>query len=296
MAHVIGIIGLGNMGLEFAGTLVRAGKTVVGADLSEDRRRMAEEKGAETVGSIAELCARTTEIILSLPEAKHVRQVVEGDGGILASAQPGTIVADASTSEADVSRDLAEMLAAAGHAFVDAPVSGGPHGAAAGTLAIMVGATEETFAKAKPMLEPLSGLLAHVGPVGAGNVVKLVNNLMAATHLALCAEGVRLAERGGVKAEDLLAVVNAASGRSLVTEMMFPNWVLSGTFGSGFAAGLMRKDVRLALELADATGTDMPIAGTSGKIWASTRDAVADEDDFTRLGQHLRESGWSGNG
>jgi 3-hydroxyisobutyrate dehydrogenase len=232
-------------------------------------------------------------VLLSLPEGRHVRAVVEGPGGVIASNHPGTLVIDATTSEAATSRDLAAKCLEAGHAFIDAPVSGGPHGAAAGTLAIMVGGAAEDLERARPYLEHLAGNLVHVGASGAGNVAKLVNNLMAAAELVIAAEGMRLAVRAGIEPEALLNVVNSASGRSFCTEHVLPRMLERGGLdaGFGFSAGLMRKDVRLAIELAAATKTHMRLGEAAWKIWAESRRAVPDDADFSRLAGELIQHG-----
>jgi 3-hydroxyisobutyrate dehydrogenase len=126
----------------------------------------------------------------------------------------------------------------------------------------------------------------HVGPSGAGNIAKLVNNMLVAAHLVTTGEAMRLSEAAGLSAEAALKVVNAATGRSAISEVMFPRWILPATFDSGFAAGLMRKDVRLALELAAATGSDLPLSAHVGRIWETTRDRIADTDDFTRMADY----------
>lgn len=280
---IVGLIGLGNMGAAFAGTLVRNGFDVVGTDLSAGRRAVAEAAGATTVGSIAEICAATDLILLSLPEARHVEAVVTADDGILAHARPGTVVADCTTSEPATSRSLAERLAAAGHAFLDTPVSGGPHGAEAGTLAIMVGGEASALERARPALAALSARLVHVSGSGAGNVAKLVNNLMAASHCLVAAEGVRLARRAGVDPAVLLEVVNASSGRSLMTERVLPEAVLTGRYDFGFSAALMRKDVRLALALAQETDSGLSVTAEAGRVWAASEATQPADADFTRV-------------
>lgn len=282
-ARRTGVIGLGAMGLPMAATLARKGFRVAAFDLDAGRRAAGAEAGLEIAASPRDLVRASEVVVFSLPAAQHVRSVVEASG-LLSEDMPRRIVVDTSTSEPEVSRALAAALAAKGHGFLDAPVSGGPAGSAAGALSFMVGGDEAAFAGALPELEAMGAKILHVGGSGAGNVAKLVNNMLVACHMLTAAEGLRLAEAAGVSADDALRVVNAASGRSMLSEVHFPNWVLSGSFSSGFSAGLMRKDVRLALELAEAVGADLPVARLARAIWSEEASGVADADDFTRLG------------
>lgn len=209
--------------------------------------------------------------------------VIEASG-LLDRDAPRKVVIDTSTSEPDVSRDLAARLAARGHGFLDAPVSGGPAGSAAGTLSFMVGGDEAAFGQALPHFEAMGTKILHVGASGAGNVAKLVNNMLVACHMLTTAEGLRLAEASGVSAADALRVVNAASGRTMLSEVHFPTWILSKSFSSGFSSGLMRKDVRLALELADQVGAQLPLAELARRLWSEDVSGIPDAADFTRLG------------
>jgi 3-hydroxyisobutyrate dehydrogenase len=133
------------------------------------------------------------------------------------------------------------------------------------------------------VLDRLATRILHVGPAGAGQVAKLVNNLLVATHLVVAAEALRLGAAAGVAAEDLLPVINGATGRSAATEVNFPRWIASGTFDSGFTAGLMRKDVRLALGLAEAVGAPLDATARAAAAWEALAAPVPDAADFNRL-------------
>jgi 3-hydroxyisobutyrate dehydrogenase len=175
------------------------------------------------------------------------------------------------------------QLAAVGMHLIDAPVSGGPKGAIAGTLTMVIGGTEADVARAEPILAALSAKRLHVGAVGAGHVVKIANNLLCAAHLVIAGEVARMAEGAGVPTERLLAGVNAGSGRSFVTEFNFPTWIGSGRFDSGFTMKLMRKDVRLAQELIGALEIDLPLARKVADLWAASKATIADGEDFNRI-------------
>ena len=281
-----GIIGLGAMGIGMAQNLAAKGFDVAAFDLSETALSRAADAGATVMPSAADVFDAADLIVLSLPAAHHVEAViVEATGaGHLAPDAVSRIVIDTSTSEAAVSRRLAATLDAAGHGFIDAPVSGGPAGAAAGTLAMMLGGAEAHVMRARPVLEALGDKIIHVGPSGAGNVAKLVNNMLVASHMITTLEAIKLAEASGVAAEDALRVVNSATGRSAISEIHYPNWVLTRSFDSGFSTGLMRKDVRLALEMADAQGCAMPLACLVAELWSEERSGLRDSDDFMLMG------------
>ena len=274
------------MGIGMATILVGKGFDVAAFDLSKTACGRAHAVGATCHSTAADVFADADMIVLSLPAAHHVEAVI-ADGrraAYLASGAAPRIVIDTSTSEAEVSRKLAAALKADGHGFIDAPVSGGPSGAAAGTLAMMLGGDASDIDRAMPVLKALARKIIHVGPSGAGNVAKLVNNMLVASHMITTLEAVRLAEASGVSAEDALRVVNAATGRSAISEIHYPTWVMPRSFDSGFSTGLMRKDVRLAREMAATVGCTMPLADLVADLWSEECSGLADSDDFMLMG------------
>lgn len=263
----IGLVGLGRMGAAMAGRLAATGAEVAGYDLDPTKGGLAAMAGVAT-----------PVVILSLP---HDAAVAATLNELLPSLPPGTVLADTSTISPISARRFAQQAATCGVDYLDAPVSGGPAGAAAGTLTVMLGGEATAVERARPVLERIAARIVHVGAPGAGAVAKLVNNLLVATHLAVAGEALRIGTEAGVPAEDLLRVVNAASGRSAATEVNLPRWILSGSFDSGFTAGLMRKDVRLALELARAVGAEPTACGAAAALWE--RSGLGDGEDFNRL-------------
>ncbi|WP_320199840.1 NAD(P)-dependent oxidoreductase [Agrobacterium sp. rho-13.3] len=280
----VGVIGLGSMGIGMAQTLASKGFRTLGFDLSEERRNLAAKSAIEPLDTIAAAFETSDFLVFSLPTAKDVAAVVNQHIDIL-QERDGThiIIIDTSTSEPDVSRELASRLSTLGHGFLDAPVSGGPASAATGKLTMMIGGSDEDVAFARPVIEALSAKALHVGASGAGNVAKLVNNLLAAAHMITTGEALKLALAGGIDPEAALRVLNAASGKSMISEVHFPTWVMSDRFDSGFSMGLMRKDVRLASELAQSKGAELPMAELVAKLWAGSSN-LEDSDDFTRMG------------
>ncbi|WP_316176433.1 MULTISPECIES: NAD(P)-dependent oxidoreductase [unclassified Bradyrhizobium] len=279
----IGIIGLGKMGRGMALTLNGAGFAVTGYDALAATRAALAAEGIAIADGIGGVIAAADIVILSLPTAGIVADVVEGAGGILAQARPGVVIVDTSTSHPETSRRLAALLKARGMGFVDAPVSGGPKGAASGTMTMVIGADDADLARVMPVLDRMSAKRVHVGGVGAGNVAKIVNNLLCAAHLLTAAEALRIADAAGVDAERLLEGLNAGSGRSGVTLVNVPNWILNGAFDSGFTMQLMRKDVRLAAQLIGELGLSLPMAADTARIWADSAASIADTDDFNRI-------------
>lgn len=279
----IGVVGLGNMGLGMARTLLRDGFSVIGFDVTAESQARAAASGVTIVASQAELFEACQTIILSLPTAKHVRGVLTGEGGLATCDIDPRLVIDTTTSEPDVTREIDATLRLQGHILIDAPVSGGPAGANSGNLTMMIGGAEADVARAKPILASLGGKITHVGPVGAGHAVKIVNNMLVASHLLTMSEAIRLGNAAGVTTENLIAALNAGSGRSAISEVNYPKWVMNGAFDSGFTMGLMRKDVRLAMSLAQEKDVSLPVCALAGQIWAASDEVLGDDADFNRI-------------
>lgn len=279
----VGVIGLGNMGLPMAATLARKGFEVSGFDLSEGRQALAAERGIRAVARLADLLRDVDAVVSSLPHARDVETVLTTPDALLARRDRRVVVVDTSTADPTTSRRLAKLLGEAGHGHLDAPVSGGPSGAADGQLTMMIGGSAQDVADARPVVEAMASKAVHVGPSGAGNVAKLINNMLVAAHMVTAGEALRLAEAAGVEAEAVLQAVNAATGRSGVSEVHFPKWIMSNRFDSGFTTGLMRKDVGLAADLAHEVGIDLPLSRKVARLWLEDRMEVADAEDFTRM-------------
>ena len=291
----IGVIGLGNMGRGMALTLKRAGYRVLGFDVLAPARAALSAEGIETSATIGAVVDAAEVVILSLPTAEIVEAVVAGEGGVLAHARTGVTIVDTSASHPDTTRRLARLVAAKGMSFVDAPVSGGPKGAIAGTMTMVIGGADDDVARVMPVLERMSAKRVHVGPAGAGHVAKIVNNLLCAAHLLTGAEALRIAREASIDAGRLLEALNAGSGRSGVTEVNFPSWVLSGAFDSGFTMKLMRKDVRLAEQFTGELGLSLPLASATARAWAESAATIAEEEDFNRIVElQLGRTGGSG--
>ena len=274
---MIAIIGLGNMGMAMLSRLAHLGAPVIGWDLDPAKRAAAEGHGAAAPAELTQAVAKV--VILSLPNEAAVTAVL---AQLLPALPAGSVVVDTSTLAPGAVRGFTRQAEAEGCAYLDAPVSGGPAGAAAGTLAMMIGGEAPALEHARPVLENLAAKILHIGPSGAGQVAKLVNNLLVATHLVTAAEALRLGNAAGVPPEALLPVLNGATGRSAATEVNWPRWIASGTFDSGFSAGLMRKDVRLALAMAAEADCPLDVTARAAAAWEALT-SVPDSADFNRV-------------
>lgn len=275
-----GVIGLGNMGGGMALSLDRAGFTVTGFDPSPAAREALADSGMALVDSIAALVAAADVIVLSLPTSDIVEKVVLGEDGILAHARHPVILLDTSTADPTSTVRIAQALAGSPISFVDGPVSGGPKAAHSGKMTMLLGGDEAVLARLAPALDAMTGKRVRVGPVGAGHSAKLLNNLLCGVHLVAAGEAMRIARGAGLDPEEILKGINAGSGRSGVTEVNYPTWILNDAFNSGFTMKLMRKDLRLAAGLIERAGAGAPLSAEALRLWRESADDVADADDF----------------
>lgn len=275
------VIGLGQMGGNMAMTLHAAGFDVTGTDVSEAAQDNLAARGL-TVTRLDSL-PEADVYLLSLPTSAHVREVIEASPGLLQLAPKGSVIVDTSTSDPAVTRELAQKVVEAGLEWLDAPVSGGPSGAASGALGMLLGGEPATIERLAPMLEAMSARYTHVGPAGSGHVVKLANNYLCAAHLLTTAEAVTLAARAGVDPAACLAGLNSSSGRSAVSEVNFPKWILSDAFDSGFTTGLMRKDLRLARDAANDMELPLELLERVVARWHDESNNLPDSADFNRI-------------
>jgi 3-hydroxyisobutyrate dehydrogenase len=178
---------------------------------------------------------------------------------------------------------MARLGESHGFSFVDGPVSGGPAAANAGTMTMLLGGATGAIEKLHSVLDILTAKTVIVGGSGAGHAAKIANNMLCAANLVLVAEALRLGQASGVAAADLLEAINAGSGRSGVSEVNFPKWVLNGAFDSGFTMGLMRKDVGLAIDLAKSSGVELAAFAAIAEIWRSGSEHIPDSADFNEI-------------
>ncbi len=276
----IGIIGCGNMGGGMVGQLIAAGMDVRCYDPDANIQAGMRAIGAIVAETASALVTGQEIIILSLPKAQVVEAVM---AEVAPHIEPGAIVLDTSTSTPATSQATAKLGQINGFDFIDGPVSGGPAATNAGTMTMLLAGNQGAIDRLTPVTDILTAKTVVVGASGAGHAAKIANNMLCAANLVLVAEAVRMCEAAGVSAEGLLEGVNAGSGRSGVSEVNFPKWVLNGAFDSGFTMGLMRKDVGLALELAEQTGVDLEGFAGIADLWLSQSGDIPDTADFNEI-------------
>ena len=278
----IGYVGLGAMGGALARRLMLSKKLHV-LDLRPEVVETFAGNGAIPAQNGAALAQTCDVVMLCLPRSSNVRQAIFGEGGLIEGLEPGKILVDQTSGDPDETRAMAADLAEKGITLIDAPVSGGPEGADAGTIAIMVGGPVEAFEKVKPVLEAISPNIDHCGDIGNGHVVKLVNNTIAACNRLAMYEAVAMGRKYGLSLQTMSDVINKSSGRSGATERALPA-MLEGKQASNFAIGLMLKDVGLATKLGNNCGAPMMLANIArGLLQAGTYELgeSANLDDIT---------------
>lgn len=286
----IGFIGLGNMGAPMARRLAAAGYRLAVADRSQQAiERVASTTGVECPAGLADLAAACRIVITMLPDGNVVREVL-GPGGVAAVLQAGSIVIDMSSSAPLGTREMHDELSARGIALIDAPVSGGVRKAIDGTLAVMVGGDPQLVEQCRPLLEVL-GTVFRTGGSGSGHAMKSLNNYLSAAALAMTAEAVMAGERFGLDPAVMIEVLNASTGRNTATEHKYPAFVLPRTFNSGFSMGLMAKDLRLALGLAQSMGTPRRLLEDCAALWNLAESRLGAAADNTEIVKYLEAPG-----
>jgi 3-hydroxyisobutyrate dehydrogenase len=283
MIKAVGVIGLGNMGTGIALSLQRKGFEVRSTTRTPASRSRAASDGIVTVDNVGQVADHAQVIVLSLPAPTSVVEVIEGPCGLLSHARRGQVVIDTTTSDAPTTRRLAAALATVGVRFIDAPVSGAPELARKGQLTMMLGGAADDIQEVMTVLEAVSARRVHIGPLGTGQVVKLANNLMAAAHFLVAGEVVEFIREAGVDIDTFLQVINTSTGRSFITEQVYTKWIQRGQFNLGFTVGLMRKDLRLALEEIHRHTTELPLAALVGEQWLNSVEFVGHNEDITRI-------------
>jgi 3-hydroxyisobutyrate dehydrogenase len=259
----IGFIGIGNMGAPMAANLVKGGHDLTVYDSDAARAsQFAREHACRAAQSFADL-ADAQGIVTMLPTGQIVREVLlESEGGGLArKLRPDSLVIDMSSSDPVGTRQLGPLLAAIGIALIDAPVSGGVPRARSGTLAIMIGADrKDALERAKPVLACMGDRLFETGPLGSGHAMKALNNYVAAAGYAAAAEALLIGKRFGLAQGVMVDIINVSTGRNFNTEVVMKEHVLTGKYATGFALGLLAKDVRIAADLGRAMRLDAPLS------------------------------------
>jgi len=293
MTETIGFIGLGNMGLPMATNLAKAGHKVQGFDVVPAANEAAAKAGITVVASAVEAVKGASIVISMLPNGKLVLELY--GRGILQAASEGTLFVDSSTIDIDSARAANALAVAAGMVNLDAPVSGGVGGAAAGTLTFMVGGAAGDFARAKPVLELMGKKIVHCGDAGAGQAAKICNNMILGISMIAVGEAFVLAEKVGLSHQALYDVASTASGQcwSLTSYCPVPGPVptspANNDYKPGFAAALMLKDLLLSQEAAASTGASTALGKHAAEIYQNFVSAGHGGVDFSGIIKTIRE-------
>jgi 3-hydroxyisobutyrate dehydrogenase-like beta-hydroxyacid dehydrogenase len=282
MTTKIGFIGLGNMGAPMAQHLLKPEYELVVYDMSQAVRNEWAAKGCTAAASVKDVANKAATVFLSLPTPDVVETVVLGDDGVASGSEVSRIV-DLSTTGPATSRRIGQGLEATGKVLIDSPISGGVAGAVAGTVAVMASCSEHDLDAVAPMLRCI-GKLFHVGvEPGQGQIMKLINNLLSASALALTSEAVVMGVKSGLQPDTMIDVINAGSGRNSATQDKYPKSILPRKFNAGFASKLMYKDVRLCVEHAESMGLAMTGANAIRELWARAVEEIGPDEDFTTI-------------
>lgn len=269
----IAFIGLGHMGLPMARNLLNAGHTLSVFDLVASTVNELAAQGARAASSAADAVSAAEVVISMLPASRHVEGLYLGDAGLLSVIAPGSLVLECSTIAPEAARKVHQAAAAHGIALLDAPVSGGTAGAAAGTLTFMVGGDAATLERARPILANMGKNIFHAGPAGAGQVAKVCNNQLLAVHMIGTAEAMALGVANGLDPATLAEIMRQSSGGNWSLEKynpwpgVMPNAPASKDYRDGFAAELMTKDLGLAQEAAQATASSTPMGALALQLY-----------------------------
>lgn len=278
-------IGLGHMGAPMSANLVAAGHDVRGFDLSEAAMAAAREGGVQTFSTMGEAFDGAEVVITMLPKGEHSRAVYLGEDGVLALAPKDALLVDSSTIDVATAEQLHRAASEAGFAFVDAPVSGGISGAAAGTLTFMIGGEEQHARRAEEVVQPMAGRVVHTGAAGTGQAAKIVNNMMLFICLEACSEGSVLADRLGLDPRVFWEIASVSSGNSWALQTWYPvpgmtdSAAANHNFDATFSATLAAKDIGLALAAGEQTDVNLPAARLVAERFQELIDeGLADKD------------------
>jgi 3-hydroxyisobutyrate dehydrogenase len=271
MPHIVGCVGVGIMGQRMCRNLIKAGFRVWAYDLSPAAVQAAVELGAASAPDLPSLAKEADVVLLSLPMPASVLAVVEGPRGLLANMKSGTYLCDASTVDPGTSRKVYEAARAKGIHALDCPVSGGPGGAEAGTLTIMVGGDETALEGVRPVFEAVGKKIVHCGGAGAGQVAKLVNQALVAVHTTGVIEALLVGRKYGLSADTMVSILRSSSGASWILENHLRFKALAGNHEPGFALDLMFKDLNLFLQTAVEAQVPAFIAGSVLQFYNAAR-------------------------
>ena len=276
----VGVLGLGAIGSPMARHLAGKHSLSVWNRTATRARAFAEANNARFAATPAEVARNAEVVITCLPTSAEVEALLDGPDGLLAGFSSGALLLDCTSGDPETSKRIATRLARHGVAFADAPVSGGTNGAEAANLTVMLGGDPATFERARPLLSAFATRIEHLGPVGAGHAMKAVNNALLAVNILAVGEGLAALVKAGVPAGQAVAVLNASSGRSFVSEVLVPERVLTGAWPRSFRLALLEKDAGIAVDLLRQSGVRGPMIQLARELFRSARAALGEEADY----------------
>ena len=280
----IGFAGIGAMGTPMSINLIKAGHKLVLFDIDPKKAQaVAATNECEVATSLADMASKSDTVITMLPDGKLVHKALLGAGGICETLKPGSLIIDMSSSSPMGTRELGALLAQKGFQFIDAPVSNGVKGATAATLSIMVGGDKAIFERVKPLLEKMGNQIYHAGPLGAGHAIKALNNYVSAAGMIAACEAMHAGAAFGIDPNVAIDIINTSSGYNGTTQRKCKQFMISGAYNAGFSTGLMAKDVRTALEIAQAMGTSTILAKPTADIWDDMEKKLGFLSDHTEM-------------
>ncbi len=289
--NVLGFVGLGTMGTPLASRLLAAGHALHVYDTNPATVAALVEKGAQAAESVSDIANKASAIFLSLPTPDVVKAVCLGDGGLSAGSSVKTVI-DLSTTGPRMVEEVAAELGKSGITLIDCPVSGGGAGATNGTLAIMAAGPRDVIAGLESALSNFGSLFVVGEKPGQGQTLKVINNMLSATALAITSEAMVVGVKAGLDPDLMIDVINAGSGRNSATVDKIPNYVLPRTFDFDMTIGLSSKDIRLCLEESDRLGVPMIVGSSVRQFLNITRDNLGPDADMTRIIEVVEQ--WAG--
>ena len=284
----VAFIGMGTMGAAMAANILNAGYALVVHNRTREKEGPLVRQGAERADSPAKAAKKADVIITCVSDTPDVEEVLLGDNGVIQGAKKGAVVVDMSTISPAATRDMAEALAQKGIRMVDAPVSGGSEGAEKGTLTVMLGGDPADVEEIRPLLSTMGKTITHVGPIGAGQVTKAINQIViAATYLGV-AEGMALGIKAGLDMEKVVAALSGGAAASWVLENRSAN-MIRNTYPLGFRARLHRKDLGIALETAKQLGVFLPVSALVEQIENGLISQGLGDEDVSVLAKAIRD-------
>lgn len=287
----IGFIGLGVMGKSMAINIIKNGHNLKVSDLNKEAVNELKGMGAEECLNGAEAADGADIVFTSLPNSQIVESVVTGKGGILETAKEGMIYVDLSSITPKIIQNIAKKASEKGVKVLDAPVSGGSAGAQKGTLTIMVGGDEESFNKVLPVLNCIGTKVFHVGNVGAGDTLKLVNNLLLGANMVAVSEALALGVKAGLKPEIMYNIISQSSGSSYALTAKYKNFIAKGNFAPGFAIDLQYKDLQLAVDTAKDLKMPLLMGNQAQQLYEVARAKGLGTEDISAVLKLYEELG-----